>query len=137
MSMAASPVGTSTPRTSHRPSAYGFAFEFGSAGVSADAALHAFVRIAAKPIVIPVPGVRIGPEQGMGHIWPALRSRDRSLSGRRWGDMRHVAPAVMMTRRGAFGRPGRGHSEDGARRDQQTSIVPHQALLGPRYKSRS
>src|SRR5215469_5933929 len=58
MSMAALPVGSSTPRTSHRPSACGFASEVRSAGVAVDAALVAFVRIAAEP----VSRVRIGLE---------------------------------------------------------------------------
>src|SRR6516165_9213203 len=118
MSMVASPVGSSTPRTSHRPSACGFAFEVYSTRVSVDAALVAVVRIAAEPIVIAVSRMRIGLTP------PALRRRDPSLRGRRLGGMRHVAPVTMMTRRVVLGRPGRGSGEDGAHRDHQTSNAP-------------
>src|SRR5215469_12277954 len=138
MSMAALPVGSSTPRTSHRPSACGFASEVRSAGVSVDAALVAFVRIAAEPIVIAVSRVRIGLERLEPIQRPTLSSREASLRGRRRGGMRHVAPVVaMMPRRGVLGRPGRGRGEDGAHRDHQTSIAPHKALLWPRHKIRS
>lgn len=138
MSMAASPVGSCTPRTSHRPSACGFASEVCSARVSADAPLHAFVWIAAEPIIIALSRVRIGLDLGMEQIRPALRSRDRSRRGRRRGSMRHVAPVVaVMTGRGALSRPGRRHGEHGAHRDRQTSIAPHEGLLRLRDKIRS
>src|SRR6516164_8028678 len=115
MSMAALPVG----RPSHRSWASGCDSEVCSAGVSVDAALVAFVRIAAEPIVIAVSRARIRIERGMEPIQrPALRSRDPWVRGRRRGGMRHVAPVVaMMTRRGVLGRPGRGPGEDGADRD--------------------
>ena len=87
---------SSTPRTSHRPSACGIASEVRSAGISADAALVAIVRIAAEPIVIAVSRVRIGLSR-----FAAIRSRGGSLRGQRRGGMRAVAPVVMMTRLGA------------------------------------
>jgi len=113
-------------------------YEVRSAGVSVDAALVAFVRIAAEPIVIAVSGAHIGLERGMEPIQrPALHSRGPSLRGRRRGGMRYVAPVAMMTGRGALGCPGRGRGEEGARRDQQTSNAPHKALLRPRHKIQS
>src|SRR5215469_5908490 len=126
MSMAALPVGSSTPRTSRQPSACSFASEVRSAGVSVDAAVVAFVCIAAEPIVIAVSGAHIGLERGMEPIQrPALHSRGPWLRGRCRGGMRYVAPVAMMTRRGVLGRPRRGLSEDGGHRDHQTNIAPH------------
>ena len=122
-------MGSSTPRTSHRPSVCGIASEVRSAGISADAALVAIVRIAAEPIVIAVSGVGIGLDR-----IAALRSRDGSLRGRCGCAMRHVAPLVMMTGPGALS-PGGGHCEDGAHRGQQISGTLHEALLRPRRPS--
>src|SRR5262249_12094139 len=113
---AALPVGSFTPRTSHRPSACGFVSEVHLiGGVSVDAALIAVIRIAAEPIVIADSRVSIGPGR-----------RLEPIQSRRRGGTRHVALVVMMTGRNALG--SRGHGEEGADREHQTSNVPHQVL---------
>ena len=91
--------GFCTPKTSRRPSACGFASDSRSAGVAADAALHAIVGIAAEPVVVAVSGMSIGLE----HL-DCRRGRhglDRSarpLSGRRGRPGGVVRPIVMGMR---------------------------------------
>jgi hypothetical protein len=83
-----------------RPSACAFAFEPRSARVAADAALHAIVGIAAKPIVVALPGMSIRLEHLVCLRRSTLDRCARPLSGRRWGwVVRHEAAVngVMRT----------------------------------------
>jgi hypothetical protein len=111
-------VGSCTPRTSTRPSAFVFAFEAVSVGIATNAAPVAVIGIAAQSVRVPL-AFRIGPQQGL-----------RGYRGR--GCDSGILTSRRLRGRHVCGRAASQCDEGGAQSDAQAGAVSHETL--PRAK---